>query len=347
MQGNSKRQKMINLMYIVLIALMGLGVHRESKQKSTTAPTQGGSEDVPVSTEAAPSLSEPKPQRLRAVSMPEQSIVLLGDTYRAHIALVQTDTSAMEVYLDGRSQALEGGRYSVRASRTGVHSYRGYILLPATESEAVRYPFEGQYQVLEPSLVVAPRLQRVLYAGIDNALDISVSGVEASRVHVEMTGGSIRYYQGYWLAKPHNREGEAQLSVYRQTAGGGRIMVGQQSLRVRPLPPPSPYIAMGEGRRFRGGTIARDALLASGGVRAAIDDGLLDLEYRVESFQTVAFDGLGNAIPEISIGARFSPRQVRQIQSYTRGKRLYISEIKARAADGVLHSLPALELIIN
>lgn len=345
MQGNSKRQKMINLMYIVLIALMGLGVHRESKQKETIVPSEGESKGVPVSTELEP--VAPEPHQLRAVSIPEQSTVLLGDTYRANIALVQADTSVMEVYLDGKPQPLEEANYSVRTSRAGVYSYRGYILRSTTDGGSVRYPFEGQYQVLEPSLVVAPRLPRVLYAGIDNALDISVAGVEASRLRVEMTGGSIRYYQGNWLAKPHKREGEVQLSIYRQTSRGESIMVGQQSLRVRPLPPPSPYIALGEGRRFRGGTIARNTLLASGGVRAAVDDGILDLEYRVESFQTVAFDGLGNAIPEVSIGASFSERQVRQIQSYTRGKRLYISEIKARADDGVLHSLPTLELIIN
>lgn len=349
MQGSSKRQKMINLMYIVLIALMGLGVHRESREQESNEALESGQQELhpnePIEQPTGGALAEHS--ELRAVSIPEQPVILLGDTYKAYIGLVGTDTTGLKIYVEGQSAPLSGTSYSSRPSRVGLHQYKGYVERPDTEGRLQRYPFVGQYQVLASRPVISTLLSRVLYAGIDNALDISVAGLDPKSFRIELSHGSIRYHEGQWIVRPQGGASELQLSIYQQTAGAGSRLLGQERLRVRPLPPPSPYIALGEGRRFRGGSIARASLLSAGGVGAAIDDGILNLEYRVESFQTVAFDGLGNAIPEASVGGRFSERQVRQIQGYARGKRLYVSEIKARGADGVLHSLPALELIIN
>ncbi len=45
------------------------------------------------------------------------------------------------------------------------------------------------------------------------------------------------------------------------------------------------------------------------GIHAAIDDGLLDIPFKVLSFETVFFDNMGNAVPLASAGANFSQRQ--------------------------------------
>ena len=66
--------------------------------------------------------------------------------------------------------------------------------------------------------------------------------------------------------------------------------------------------------------------MAAGGLEAAIDDGLLDTRFNVLGFETVFFDQMGNAIPEVSDGANFSQRQKQQFQRLSRGKRrFYIS----------------------
>lgn len=83
------------------------------------------------------------------------------------------------------------------------------------------------------------------------------------------------------------------------------------------------------------------------GLEAAIDDGLLDTKFKVVGFETVFFDSMGNAIPEVSDGANFSQRQKQSFQRLSRGKRFYISRIRAIGPDGITRDLSPMEVIVN
>ena len=80
---------------------------------------------------------------------------------------------------------------------------------------------------------------------------------------------------------------------------------------------------------------------------AAIDDDLLNVQYRVVSFETVVFDSMGNAIPETSDGSKFSQRQKNSFRRLSRGKRFYISRVKAIGPDGITRDLAPMEVIVN
>jgi len=81
---------------------------------------------------------------------------------------------------------------------------------------------------------------------------------------------------------------------------------------------------------------------------AAIDDGLLDIGFRVLSFETTFFDNNGNAVPEISNGTKFSNRQKSLFSQLASGRRFYIQRVRAIGPDGIERQLnTALEVIIN
>ncbi len=92
------------------------------------------------------------------------------------------------------------------------------------------------------------------------------------------------------------------------------------TFRVRKLPDPLPYIpikdAQGNIVHYKGAPkkISKAALMAAEQLGAAIDDDLLNVTYSVVSFSTTFFDSMGNAIPEVSNGASFSPRQKEQFK---------------------------------
>ncbi len=100
---------------------------------------------------------------------------------------------------------------------------------------------------------------------------------------------------------------------------------------------------------YRGGRpgIAKAALMAADGLEAAIDDGLLDTKFQVISFETISFDSMGNAMPEVSDGARFSERQKRVFRSLSRGKSFFISRIRAKGPDGLTRDLSPMEVTVN
>ena len=101
--------------------------------------------------------------------------------------------------------------------------------------------------------------------------------------------------------------------------------------------------------RYKGGQpFGKASLLNTTGISAAIDDGLLDIQFRVVGFETTFFDNSGNAVPELSDGPRFSNRQKRVFDQLGRGKRFYIQRVKAIGPDGIERQLnTALEVILN
>ena len=87
--------------------------------------------------------------------------------------------------------------------------------------------------------------------------------------------------------------------------------------------------------------MSKGQLLQAEGIVAAIDDGLLNIGFRVISFETLFFDNMGNAVPEVSTGASFSPRQKDLFRKLTRGKRFFITGVRAVGPDGIERQLPA------
>ena len=84
------------------------------------------------------------------------------------------------------------------------------------------------------------------------------------------------------------------------------------------------------------------------GIGAAIDDGLLNIAFRVQSFETVFYDAMGNAVPYKSQGADFSDQQKGQMRTLSRNKRFYITNIHATGPDGIERTLSgAMEVIIK
>ena len=128
--------------------------------------------------------------------------------------------------------------------------------------------------------------------------------------------------------------------------------MGQFTFHVRKLPDPTAYIATsdadGNAGRFRGGGLSKQQLMAADGIGAAIDDGILDITFKVQSFETVFFDNMGNAVPMQSEGSRFSGRQKDAFRKLSRNKRFYISRVTAVGPDGIQRTLPAsMEVIVK
>ncbi len=292
--------------------------------------------------------------KLSALVVPESKIVLRGSPYQAQIILSSIDsTQTPSVYVNGTSLSPEKkGFYSIRTNKVGTFPVKGYIEAKTPTGEVQRTSFESEYCVIEPMFSVAPTMMNVLYAGIQNELKITVPGVEMNRVSASLVGsGSLQRKGNFWLVKPTKVGEHVKISVYAQMASGGKSLMGQSELRVRALPDPSPFLELklkgSATKRFKGGQISKQQILSAGGVKAAIDDSLVDFAYEVLRFQLISFDSMGNALPENSVGWKFSSRQIQKIKSARRGKRLFITNIIARGADGIERQIPALDLTIK
>ena len=288
--------------------------------------------------------------KLDAFVVPDKTTLYPGERLTANIIMAAVDTTQQpEIYVNGTRINSSNGTYSFTAGGVGEHTFGGYILMHNAEGNVIRREFKQKYNVIQPpsGATIAADLMNVLYAGFQNPISVTCSGIPQSAVSLSMSGGSLTSQgNGHYIAVPSAVGQDVTFTVTGTDRGQSRTM-GSATFHVRKLPDPTAYISLGTDR-FKGGRMAKASLMGVSNLRAAIDDGLLDIEFRVVSFETVFYDNMGNAVPMASAGASFTDRQKEAFRKLSRNKRFYITNVTATGPDGITRKLPgAMEVIVN
>lgn len=287
---------------------------------------------------------------MNAFVIPQSRMVMRGSRYSADIVLAAVDTTARPVvYVGGKEMG--AGHYELTATQSGAFDYSGYIEVPHGDGTVSKHPFHSSYTVIEPTATVSATMMNVLYAGINNPIGISVPGVPASAVSASMTNGTLTKNGDHWIAHPAKVGADAVITV-TATIDGRSQTVNTTSFKVRKLPDPVAFISYagsnGTQERYKGGRpISKATLMGAKGISAAIDDDMLNIDFRVLSFEIVFIDSNGDASVRVSEGANFSQQQKDRIKSMVRNRRFYISRIKAIGPDGIERTLNPVEVIVN
>ena len=289
---------------------------------------------------------------VNAFVVPDSRIVMRGTKYSAQIVLAAIDTTQRPVvYVNGGRLGNNNGIYEVGTSKAGNYDYSGWIEVLGRDGSVTRRDFKSSYTVIDPLATISATMMNVLYAGINNPISIAVPGVPQGSISATMTNGSLTKSGNGWVAHPTKVGTECVISVTAEM-DGQRTHVGSTTFRVRKLPDPTPFIAYkdanGQVNRYKGGKpFSKALLLAAPGLDAAIDDEILNIDYKVVSFETVIFDSMGNAIPELSNGSQFSERQKASIRRLQHGKRFMITRVKATGPDGITRDISPIDVIVN
>ena len=302
-------------------------------------------------------LGDVRVNEIKALVIPSSKNIVRGSNFSAQIILAAVDsTQRPKIFINDEQLETDNGDYTVRCDKTGNYTLNGYMLVNDGAGAETRYDFTQSYTVVDPTATVSASLMNVLYAGYNNPVSISVPGVPANRISARITKGqgSIKSdgKNGY-IVVPTKAGGELTIGVTARNDEGREQSMGEYAFRVRQLPDPTPFIEYkdknGNTQRYRGGTkLSKQILMSTDGIVAAIDDGLLNIGFKVLSFETVFYDKMGNAIPLASQGTQFTQKQKDMFRSLGRGKRFYISHVKAIGPDNVERLLPtSLEVIID
>ena len=294
--------------------------------------------------------------------------VMRGNEYQAEVFIAATDTtqqpevlvgtyettvnaSGIEEYrMTGDPETLivdERGRGIYRRKPTvdGEKTWGGLIRMKAPDGNIISYPFEEKYTVAPPNYVVSPTAMNVFYVGVDNPVDVSVSGAGADKTFVSMTNGSIkkgRYkdFRGSYIANPKTPGTMANVTVSAEI-NGVRRSFAPIPFRVQIVPPPVAKVA---GKNS--GAIAKGILAAQVMVFADLEDFLFDIQYDVTAF-TIEINDRGFAVTEPSNSARITAAQKSLINRLKRNDRVVFTDIKAIGPDGRQRSLPPIVLRIE
>ena len=294
-------------------------------------------------------LKDIRVNELGAYVLPEATTLFPGDEFRSQIFMAAVDTTQRpQIFVNGR-EISSNGQYNFRVGSPGEYSFSGYIMMPNAAGEIIRRDFTQKYNVIAPpnGATVAADLMNVLYAGYNNPISVGASGISPDKISLSMTNGTLTSQgNGKYIAKPTAVGQDVTFSVSGVVNGKQQTM-GNFTFRVRKLPDPTAYVVVG-GDHFKGGRLSKSAAAGIQQVGAAIDDGLLDIPFRVLSFEMVFFDRMGNTRPERASGTTVTENQRELIRSLRPGQRFYISGVRAIGPDGIERTLTgATEIIVQ
>ena len=288
--------------------------------------------------------------KIEAMVIPQSQIVMQGTPYRAQIVVAALDTTQRpDIFITGLNDPLQDNWYTGSSASIGEHPFSGRIVLGPNRE----YQFSSSYFVTEQVATIAPVLTNMLYGGTTNDLEVAIPGVPSGSVTASISAGSLTHRQGtnVWTAQVPSDAGTVKITLRANVVGGNPIAI-EKEFRVRPLPPPKAYIAVrdasGAVRKFEGGPISRQSLLSADGLSAAIDDGVLDIPFRVTGFQVRFTDSMGNIVPVVSQSGSFSPEQLNRIRELPRGRQCFITNITVLDQEGrPLNLSGAMDITVN
>lgn len=290
--------------------------------------------------------------QIGAVVIPSSDYIMRGSEFKAKIFLAASDTTQRpkvfvgpydSTYNEGTHEwvyaMLPGherdtvpvmpngvGMLSRQATANGVVHWGGLIEIQGLDGTVIRKPFKHAYTVAEPSLAVSPSKMNVLYLGVLNPIDISVSGVAMEKVSVSMRGGTISRQGNSYVARPNSGVNSCDIVV----VADGKQM-GVKKFRVKKVPDPLPTIF---GLNPKQTLIDKGELITAQGVQAKMpDDFDFDLSFKVLGFKVGVTAG-GYYSESSSDGPRFSQAQKALMKSLVSNQVVTITDIRVQGPDG-------------
>ena len=194
----------------------------------------------------------------------------------------------------------------------------------------------------EDLVVVATPAMNILYIGIDNIIEIGISGEKSENIKAESAGAKVTKISGAKWSVRVNAPGSVIIQVYLKK-NGKEILYASKDFRVKSVPSP---IAMIAGKKD--GEIEKAVLLKIPYVSAVVEDFLLisGIKFAITSFSFGYFDGKTINFSK-AVGANFSAETIEIINKLNSGDNIYIEDIKAIGPDATERYLSSLTLTIK
>lgn len=351
--GKKESWEMANFYHVPLAAV----ITNLSRMQSEIRTIQSGALSLLMSEISAKDF---KFDKVEAKVIANSNYVTIGDSFKADVivaAYSTTDNPGLRIGTEldtaGKAESewtvknpLDTSRISVKdgiahygykPTSEGEVKWGGFIVLkePGTGKEKL-YPFEHTFIAAKPSTVVSPTKMNVVYRGLDNPIEVSVSGYAASKVDAQASNGALtKVSPGKYTLKPGKGK-ECVVSVSVKDANGNSKRMGEGfKFRVKDVPKPEPFYAGVTGS----GKVGKARLQVASKVTAKLED--FDFEgvnYRVVGFDFVANVG-GRFVRETSRNGDLTSKMKAIAKNQGSGDRIIIENIFAVGPDGTKKSI--------
>jgi gliding motility-associated protein GldM len=195
-----------------------------------------------------------------------------------------------------------------------------------------------------PSAVIVPAERNILYAGIDNPLEVFTLQNGSGALRLDTDNGKMVQKNGKWYLTGA-RTGKARVTLL-----DGEKEAGQTEFRIREIPEPEAairYTLQGKSYWYKGRTpIRREYLAAMDALEVAYTGENGKIPFTVVHFSTLFIGQDKNVTTLESKGKKFSPQQAEHIRKLNKGDKFYLTSILVKAPDGTTREVQPMDIII-
>jgi len=297
--------------------------------------------------------------------VPKQSYILKGDSFVAEIYLAAYNKSSKtRVFMGGEvsegakpevfdyagKEAIMSGmdgkcKFKINESALGSHSHKGVIVYQDADGADKAIPFIiPPFTVGEAALVVSPTAMMVFYERVENPVEISVPGVDASQLRVTMNGGSI-YAKGggNWAVMPTNGATSATINV-SATINGKDVSMPAKQFRIKKLPDPVPSF---NGKTNTASTIKKSEVVAARNVFAKMENFVFEgIPCNITYYEVTVASGGKFGQTYTTTTPALTSDMVTALSKVKTGDKIFIERIKANVS-GESRDLPGMSLKVQ
>ncbi len=270
---------------------------------------------------------------LTTAVVPQSSLIMAGDSFRADVFLaaydplnppqvVMKDGTVLPIGPDGKA------KLRLRGNSIGEQVVEGTIRFDGPKG-AEEIPYTTSFQVMAPLLVASPTKMNVLYRGVENPIELSVPGVPAERVQATISTGRITRQGNAWVVTGMSGT-TAEVNAVVPMPDGSTRRIGPVKFRVKNLPPPSAIVGEKGSSDSR---IPLNKLKGAAGVIVKTNTEFGDT-WIAKSFSVTLIRNGGVPITHPCTGNAFSQAVEQVLDRAKPGDQVFIEEIKAQLTNG-------------
>ncbi|MBD79370.1 MAG: hypothetical protein CL840_10645 [Crocinitomicaceae bacterium] len=219
--------------------------------------------------------------------------------------------------------------YGTKTSTLGEQKWGGVIKILKPNGKWAHYKFDHKYTVAKPSLVVSPTKMNVFYKGLENPVDISVSGIGPENLTLSVPGCRVvpkNKAQGKYEVIP-NPKAKAKTVKVSVTANidGKKTTYKPIEYRLKTVPKPIPFFNGAKGSA----DMKRSRLRTGKFITAKLEDFLFELRYKVLSFEMIVTVN-GKQSTEKSKSGRLTPKMISILKSMKPGQTVIFHKVVAK-----------------
>jgi len=299
---------------------------------------------------------------LEATVIQNSNYIIQGTEYQSQVFIAAFDTTQEPEVLVGRYDSIEvapgiydyemkgdyqemdvvGGKGVIKRKEMalGTQRWGGLIRIKKDDGTYLTRPFKAVYEVARANVVVSPTKMNVFYRGVENPVQLSVPGVDPTKVTASVTSGRIWKDQTGFIVKPAAGQ-NCDVQVFAEIDGQRKAM-GSSRFRIKDVPDPFPRVINLPKSDEKQLTLPKLNLCP--GLEAAMpEDFDFDLKFTIKRFKVTVTQG-GYDKFEISNGPGFTQRQKDLFNSLRAKSRITIEDIEAVGPDGRTRNLNDINL---